>query len=163
MHITHYIFHSDVVPPYNKSKTEVEKFWSQKKTDVLECLCQKMRTSWLKNADFQMIIDDLRMTPLGAPTSVPTFLCHPLRYNIKGKIPLNLLHPYRQIPETISKKRARIQGISRKLFPDFSQVLQFWGVTQDFPETISNIWKKFPEILLGHYPNLRNFKFHLKS
>ena len=32
-----------------------------------------------------------------------------------------------------------------------------------FPETFSNISKKFPEILLGHYPNLRNFKFHLKS
>ena len=94
----------------------------------------------------------------------------------------------------ISKKRAATQGISRKLFPDFFQILQFWGVTQGifrklfpgkfheylpmkkyffpktghdseaFPETFSNIWlKTFPEILLGHYPNLRNFKFHLKS
>ena len=35
--------------------------------------------------------------------------------------------------------------------------------SEAFPETFSNIWKKFPEILLGHYPNLRNFKFHLKS
>ena len=24
-------------------------------------------------------------------------------------------------------------------------------------------WKKFPEILMGHYPTLRNFKFYLKS
>ena len=31
------------------------------------------------------------------------------------------------------------------------------------PIYIKNIWKKFPEILLGHYPNLRNFKFYLKS
>ena len=106
---------------------------------------------------------------------------------------VELLNPYRQIPETISKKRAVTQGISRKLFPDFFQILQFWGVTQGifrklfpgkfheylpmkkyffpktghdseaFPETFSNIRKKFPEILLGHYPNLRNFKFHLKS
>ena len=62
-------------PPYNKSKTEVEKFWSQKKTDVLECLCQKMWTSWLKNADFHMIIDDHRMTPLGAPKKVFQHFC----------------------------------------------------------------------------------------
>ena len=107
--------------------------------------------------------------------------------------PKSLVNPYRQIPETISKKRAVTQGISRKLFPDFYQILQFWGMSQGifrklfpgkfyeylpmkkyffpktghdseaFPETFSNIWKKFPEILLGHYPNLRNFKFHLKS
>ena len=69
-------------------------------------------------------------------------------------------------------------GISRKLFPDFFQILQFWGVTHGifrkiFPgkfhenlpmkKYLANIWKKFWEILLGHYPNLRNFKFHLKS
>ena len=40
------------------------------------------------------------------------------------------LNPYRQIPETISKKRAVTQGISRKLFPGVFQILQFWGVTQ---------------------------------
>ena len=39
-------------------------------------------------------------------------------------------NPYRQIPETISKKRAVTQGISRKLFPGVFQILQFWGVTQ---------------------------------
>ena len=80
-------------------------------------------------------------------------------------------NPYRQIPETISKKRAVTQGISRKLFPGFFKILQFWGVTQGifrklfpgkfheylpmkkyffpktghdseaFPETFSNIWK----------------------
>ena len=42
----------------------------------------------------------------------------------------NLINPYRQIPETISKKRAVTQGISRKLFPGVFQILQFWGVTQ---------------------------------
>ena len=40
------------------------------------------------------------------------------------------INPYRQIPETISKKRAVTQGISRKLFPGFFQIFQFWGVTQ---------------------------------
>ena len=35
--------------------------------------------------------------------------------------------------------------------------------SEAFPETFSNVWKKFPDILLCHYPNLRNFKFHLKS
>ena len=74
---------------------------------------------------------------------------------------------------------------------NFLQILQFWGVTQGifrklfpgkfneylpmkkyfvpktghdseaFPENFSNIWKKFPKILMGHYPNLRNFKFYL--
>ena len=43
---------------------------------------------------------------------------------------IEAFNPYRQIPETISKKRAVTQGISRKLFPDFFQILQFWGVTQ---------------------------------
>ena len=106
---------------------------------------------------------------------------------------MRILNPYRQIPETISKKRAVTQGISRKLFPGVFQILQFWGVTQGifrklfpgkfheylpmkkyffpktghdseaFPETFSNIWKKFPETLLGHYPNLRKVKFHFKS
>ena len=40
------------------------------------------------------------------------------------------INPYRQIPETISKKRAVTHGISRKLFPGVFQILQFWGVTQ---------------------------------
>ena len=79
------------------------------------------------------------------------------------------------------KKRAVTQGISRKLFPGFFQILQCWGATQGifrklFPgkfqeylpmkkyfKGVSRYWKKFPEIPLGHYPNLRNFKFHLKS
>ena len=112
---------------------------------------------------------------------------------IRVKMVMVTIIPYRQIPETISKKRAVTHGISRKLFPGVFQILQFWGVTQGifrklfpgkfheylpmkkyffpktghdseaFPETFSNIWKKFPEILLGHYPNLRNFKYHLKS
>ena len=43
---------------------------------------------------------------------------------------LSDINPYRQIPETISKKRAVTQGISRKLFPGVFQILQFWGVTQ---------------------------------
>ena len=77
------------------------------------------------------------------------------------------LNPYRQIPESISKKRAVTQGISRKLFPDFFQILQCGSVIQklfpgkfheyfpmkkyffpksghdsgDFPETFSNVWK----------------------
>ena len=81
-------------------------------------------------------------------------------------------NPYRQIPETISKKRAVTQGIFRKLFPGkFHEYLPmkkyFFPKTghdsEAFPETFSNIWKKFPEILLGHYPNLRKFKFHFKS
>ena len=105
----------------------------------------------------------------------------------------NCINPYGQIPENFSKKRGMTQEISRKNFPDFFQILQFRGMTQGifrkifpgkfheylpmkkyffpktghdseaFPETFSNIWKKFPETLLGHYPNLRNFKFHLKS
>ena len=81
------------------------------------------------------------------------------------------LNPYRQIPETISKKRALTQGISRKLFPDFFQISQFRVMrevilrklfpfqlheylpikkyvfpktghdSEAFPETFSNIWK----------------------
>ena len=43
------------------------------------------------------------------------------------------INPYRQIPETISKKRAVTQGISRKLFPDFAILGRDSG---DFPETI---------------------------
>ena len=35
----------------------------------------------------------------------------------------HIFNPYRQIPETISEKRAVTQGISRKLFPDFFQIL----------------------------------------
>ena len=53
------------------------------------------------------------------------FLIHVLDH-----IQISTNNPYRQIPETISKKRAVTQGISRKLFPDFFQILQFWGVTQ---------------------------------
>ena len=44
------------------------------------------------------------------------------------------LNPYREIPETIFKKRAVTQGISRKLFPDFAISGRDSG---DFPETIS--------------------------
>ena len=64
------------------------------------------------------------------------------------------------------------QRLFRKLFPgEFHEYLHmkkyFFPKTghdsKAFPETFSNIWKKFPEILLGHYPNLRNFKFYLKS
>ena len=44
------------------------------------------------------------------------------------------LNPYRQIPETISKKRAMTLGISRKLFPDFAILGRDSG---DFPETFS--------------------------
>ena len=95
-----------------------------------------------------------------------------------------IINPYRQIPETISKKPAVNQGISRKLFPDFFQILQFWGVNQGifrklfpgkfheylpmkkyffpktgrdseaFPETFSNIWKKVPENPLSHSPKV---------
>ena len=35
------------------------------------------------------------------------------------------LNPYRQLSETISKKWAVTQGISRKLLPDFFQISQF--------------------------------------
>ena len=83
--------------------------------------------------------------------------------NLASQKNIRSLIPYRQIPETISKKRAVTQGISRKLFPDFFPDFAILGRDSgNFPETFSNIWKKFPEILLGHYPNLRNFKFHLK-
>ena len=44
-----------------------------------------------------------------------------------------IFNPYRQIPKTISKKRAVTQGISRKLFPDFAISGRDSG---DFPETI---------------------------
>ena len=44
--------------------------------------------------------------------------------------PQKCFNLYRQITETISKKRAVTQGISRKLFLDFFQILQFCGVTQ---------------------------------
>ena len=37
-------------------------------------------------------------------------------------VPESHVNPYRRIPETISKKRAVTQGISRKLFPDFFQI-----------------------------------------
>ena len=40
------------------------------------------------------------------------------------------LNPYRQIPENFSKKRGMTQEISRKIFPDFFQILQFRGMTQ---------------------------------
>ena len=43
---------------------------------------------------------------------------------------LLLLNPYRQIPENFSKKRGMTQEISRKIFPDFFQILQFRGMTQ---------------------------------
>ena len=36
-------------------------------------------------------------------------------------------------------------------------IVQFLGMTVNFQSG------SFPEILLGHYPNLRNFKFYLKS
>ena len=58
--------------------------------------------------------------------------------------------PYRQIPETISKKRAVTQGISRKLFPGkFHEYLPmkkyFFPKTghdsEAFPETFSRYWK----------------------
>ena len=49
---------------------------------------------------------------------------------IRVKMVMVTIIPYRQIPETISKKRAVTQGISRKLFPGVFQILQFWGVTQ---------------------------------
>ena len=42
--------------------------------------------------------------------------------------PQKCFNLYRQITETISKKRAVTQGISRKLFLDFFQILQFCGV-----------------------------------
>ena len=51
-------------------------------------------------------------------------------FNTSNFTVYHLLNPYRQIPETISKKRAVTQGISRKLFPGVFQILQFWGVTQ---------------------------------
>ena len=40
------------------------------------------------------------------------------------------VNPYRQIPENFSKKRGMTQEISRKIFPDFFQILQFRGMTQ---------------------------------
>ena len=51
-----------------------------------------------------------------------------VRYN------MGLINPYRQIPETVSKKRAVtwVKGISRKLFPDFFQILQFWAWLRGF-------------------------------
>ena len=91
------------------------------------------------------------------------------------------LNPYRQIPETFSKKRAMTQGIFRKLFPDFFQILQFWGATQGiflklfpgkfheylpmkkyfFPKTghdseafpENRFWKNYPENPLSHSPD----------
>ena len=61
------------------------------------------------------------------------------------------LNPYRQIPETISKKRVVTQGISRKLFPGFFQILQFWGVTQ-------GIFRKlFPGKLHEYLPTKKYF------
>ena len=80
-------------------------------------------------------------------------------------------NPYWRIPENFSKKRGMTQEISRKIFPDFFQILQFRGMTQGifrkifpgkfheylpmkkyffpktghdseaFPETFSNVWK----------------------
>ena len=50
-------------------------------------------------------------------------------------------NPFRQILETISKKRAVTQGISRKLFPDFFQISQFRIMRQGI------LWKLF----LGHF------------
>ena len=60
------------------------------------------------------------------------------------------LNPYKEIPETISKKRAVTQGIFRKLFPGkFHEYLPmkkyFFPKTghdsEAFPETFSNVWK----------------------
>ena len=60
------------------------------------------------------------------------------------------------------------QGIFRKLFPGkFHEYLPmkkyFFPKTghdsEAFPETFSNIWKKFPEILLGHSPNVCLYGF----
>ena len=52
----------------------------------------------------------------------------------KNKNVTEVFNSYSQIPETISKKRAVTQGISRKLFPDFAILGRDSG---DFPETIS--------------------------
>ena len=41
------------------------------------------------------------------------------------------LNPYRQLSETISKKRALTQGISRKLLVDFFQISQFRVMMQE--------------------------------
>ena len=38
-----------------------------------------------------------------------------------------------------------------------------WLMTQRLFRKLFHVWKLFPEILLCHYPNLRNFKFHIKS
>jgi len=52
----------------------------------------------------------------------------------KNKNVTEVFNSYSQIPETISKKRAVTQGISRKLFPDFAMLGRD---SVDFPETIS--------------------------
>ena len=51
-------------------------------------------------------------------TTIPSHLVDNFNENIKNhKNSFKLINPYRQIPETISKKRAVTQGIFRKLFP----------------------------------------------
>ena len=79
-------------------------------------------------------------SPLFHPKSdFPKREVHPspnLRFtqNLTFFSPRTYFNPYRQISETISKKRAVTQGISRKLFPDFAILGRDSG---DFPETIS--------------------------
>ena len=63
--------------------------------------------------------------------------------------PYFFVYPYRQFAKTISQKRADISESFSRLFPDFA----IFGRDSE----------AFPEILLGHNPNLRNFKFYLKS
>ena len=62
------------------------------------------------------------------------------QFNGSENLNFKPLNPYGQIPETISKKRGMTQGISRKLFPDFFQILQFWGVTQADPDIVSKLF-----------------------
>ena len=71
--------------------------------------------------------------------------------NLASQKNIRSLIPYRQIPETISKKRAVTQGISRKLFPDFFPDFAILGRDSgNFPETFSRYWKKFPKKPLSH-------------
>ena len=61
--------------------------------------------------------------------------------------------------------------ISRKLFPDFFQISQFWGVTQGIfrklfpknffplshaPQNLEKVWEKFPGYPLGYRPFFGN-------
>ena len=67
----------------------------------------------------------------GVTLSAPSLIF--TKHRCSGYAGKYIINPYRQIPETISKKRAVTQGISRKLFTDFAMLGRD---SVDFPETI---------------------------